>query len=410
MSAVDSDLARRIAELPGADALLPALEGLPPAFLVGGAVRDLLRDADTVDLDLAIEGDAVAAAATIAERLGGEVRRHDRFGTATVRADGLTADLATTRREHYPRPGALPEVEPAPLAEDLARRDFTVNAMAVSLAADELGRLHDPHAGLPDLRGGALRVLHYRSFEEDPTRLLRAVRYEVRLGLAMEDATERWAREAAESGAPATVSGPRIRDGLLAVLASEQIAAAAARMRSLGLDRALHPELVADPQLVDGAARGAEATGAGRTLAALAALIARAPQSLAPWLDHLGVPAADRDRVTRAAQRAPELASRLGDGDLRASELYDLLSGEPLEALALALAHGAPEQPVARYLAELRDVDLQISGDDLLDAGIAQSPAVGDALAATLRAKLDGEVSGRDEELETALRIARERR
>jgi tRNA nucleotidyltransferase (CCA-adding enzyme) len=410
MSVVDADLGRRIAALPGMDALLPALEGLPPVFLVGGAVRDLLLEAEGVDLDLAVEGDAVAAADVVAERLGGEVRRHERFGTATVVAADVSADLATTRRERYPRPGALPEVEPAPLAEDLARRDFTINAMAAALMADELGRLLDPHAGLTDLRTGALRVLHYRSFEEDPTRLLRAVRYELRLGFAMEDATERWAREAAESGAPATVSGPRIREGLMALLALPDPAAAASRMRSLGLDRALHPALVADPELVGGAVRGADATGAQRVLAALAALVAGAPDALHEWLDRLGLPASDRDRVIGAARRGPELAQRLAGADPRPSELHALLADEPLEALALALAHGAPEQPVLHYLEELRTVGLEITGDDLLAAGVAQSPAVGRALAATLRLKLDGEVSGPEEELEAALRLAGEER
>lgn len=410
MSVVDADLGRRIAALPGMDALLPALEGLPPVFLVGGAVRDLLLEAEGVDLDLAVEGDAVAAAATVAERLGGETRRHERFGTATVVTPELSADLATTRRERYPRPGALPEVEPASLAEDLARRDFTVNAMAAALAVDELGRLLDPHSGLTDLRTGALRVLHYRSFEEDPTRLLRAVRYELRLGFAMEDSTERWAREAAEAGAPATVSGPRIREGLLALLALPDPAAAAARMRSLGLDRALHPELVADPELVGGAVRGADATGADRVLAALAALVARAPDALGEWLDRLGLPASQRDRVVDAARRGPELAQGLAGADLRPSELHALLAGEPLEALALALAHGAPEEPVLHYLVGLRPVGLEITGDDLLAAGVPQSPAVGRALAETLRLKLDGEVSGRDQELEAALRLAGEER
>ncbi|TML82373.1 MAG: hypothetical protein E6G07_03625, partial [Actinobacteria bacterium] len=115
-----------VAALPGMDRLLPALEGLPPAYLVGGAVRDLLLGSDPVDLDVAMEGDALAAAWELAERLEGRAMTHERFGTATVRAGDLVFDLAGTRRERYERPGALPEVEPAPLAEDLARRDFTV--------------------------------------------------------------------------------------------------------------------------------------------------------------------------------------------------------------------------------------------------------------------------------------------
>src|SRR5204862_5576259 len=115
--------------LPGTDRLLPALDGLAPAWLVGGAVRDLMLGASSVDLDVAIEGDAREVARELASRLGGEAKEHERFGTATVSAGDLVVDLASTRRETYAQPGALPDVEPASLDEDLARRDFTVNAM-----------------------------------------------------------------------------------------------------------------------------------------------------------------------------------------------------------------------------------------------------------------------------------------
>src|SRR5437763_10234033 len=194
------------------DRLLPALDGLEPAFLVGGAVRDLLLGRGTVDLDVAIEGDARAVARELAGRLGGEAKEHDRFGTATVRAGDLTVDLATTRRETYAEPGALPEVEPARLGEDLARRDFTINAMAASLGAAALGELVDPHGGREDLEAGVIRVLHPGSFTDDPTRLLRAVRYEARFGFRMDPETERFARAAIAAGTPSTVSGARIRD------------------------------------------------------------------------------------------------------------------------------------------------------------------------------------------------------
>src|SRR3954447_10430159 len=179
------DLGERIRALPGADRLLPALEGLAPAWLVGGAVRDLLLGAASVDLDVAIEGDAREVARELAARLGGEAVEHERFGTATVRADALTVDLASPRRESYAHPGALPEVEPAPLDEDLARRDFTVNAMAAALDSERLGELRDPHGGRGDLEAGVIRVLHPKSFIDDPTRLLRAVRYEARFGFRM---------------------------------------------------------------------------------------------------------------------------------------------------------------------------------------------------------------------------------
>ncbi len=406
MSSQVDQLAGRIAALPGAERLLPALEGLPPAFLVGGALRDLLRGVEGVDLDLAVEGDAVAAARELATRLGGEALEHERFGTATVRAEGLAVDLATTRRERYSRPGALPEVEAAPLEEDLARRDFTVNAMAAALAPDALGRLHDPHAGLSDLSAAVVRVLHYRSFVDDPTRLLRAVRHEVRLGFRMDAETEGLAREAALAGALKTISGTRVCHELKALLAEPEAAASLERLRELGLDRALHPALSANPARVAAASAAAEKTGAERVLAALAALIAGDPDALGGWLEGLGLTRAETDRATRAARRGRLLAHELRE-ERRASELHALLVREPREALALALAYEGPEEPVLRYLGELAGVRLEITGDDLVAEGVPQSPAIGRALAETLRRKLDGEVSGREQELRVSLELAR---
>src|SRR4051794_37069429 len=280
VSRVD-DLGERIRALPAAERLVPALEGLAPAWLVGGAVRDLMLGATNVDLDVAIEGDARPVARELAERLGGAAVEHERFGTATVRAGDLTVDLASTRRETYAQPGTLPDVQPASLDEDLARRDFTVNAMAASLDPAQLGELRDPHGGRADLEAGVIRVLHPGSFIDDPTRVLRAVRYEARLGFRMDPETERLAREAIAAGAPSTVSGPRLRDELLDLLGEAAAArattaptgpgppaAAVGRMRELGLDRALSPVLGdARPEDVAAAADAAERRGGGRRLA-----------------------------------------------------------------------------------------------------------------------------------------------
>jgi len=402
-----ADLRERIRRLPGMDRLLPAVEGLPPTYLVGGAVRDLLRGAEAVDLDLAVEGDARSVARALAERLGGTVREHERFGTATVQAPDLTFDLATTRTESYDEPGALPQVAAAPLSEDLRRRDFTVNAMAVALHGDDLGHLYDPHGGLRDLEVGALRVLHSGSFLDDPTRLLRAVRYETRLGFHMDDDTERDARAAIAEDALSTVSGPRLRDELLDLLGEYEAPSAIERLRDLGVARGLHPALDPDPELVASASLGAAAIGADRGLASLAALVAGAPAELEAWVSALQLEARERDGVTRAARVAPHVVAELRERELVPSELRDLLGSEPQEAMALALALGAPAEPILRWATELSGVRLEIGGADLLAAGVPEGPAVGRALEETLRRKLDGLVAGRDDELRTALELAR---
>ena len=408
MSAVPGDIRERVRRVPGMERLLPTLEGLPPAYLVGGAVRDLVRGEDPKDVDIAVEGDARSAARAVAERLGSDAREYERFGTATVETPDSTYNFATTRQESYDEPGALPRVTPASLAEDLGRRDFAINAMAVGLSGDDLGHLYDPFGGVADMDAGLVRVLHERSFLDDPTRLLRALRYATRLGFTLDPETERLAREAVAADALSTVSGARIRDELMDLLRELDAPSGIERMRDLEIHSALHPDLEPDPDLVASAALGAVAIGADRGIAALAALIEDAPEKLDLWLGDLHLLAQERDAAARAARVGPRIAMTLREREHSASELRALLGNEPLEALALALALRAPSEPILRWISDLRPVRLEISGADLLAAGVPEGPALGRALDETLNRKLDGLVTGRDVELETALLLARE--
>jgi tRNA nucleotidyltransferase (CCA-adding enzyme) len=408
MAETASQLRERVRRMPGMERLVPALDGLPPAYLVGGAVRDLLRGEDPKDVDVAVEGDARSVGRAVAERLGSDAREYERFGTATVETPAGTYNFATTRQESYDEPGALPRVSPASLAEDLGRRDFAINAMAVGLTGDDLGHLYDPFGGATDMELGVVRVLHERSFLDDPTRLLRALRYATRLGFALDPETERLAREAVAADALSTVSGARIRDELMDLLREVDAPSAVRRMRELEVHSALHPELDPDPELVASAALGAAAIGADRGIASLAALIEEAPEKLDLWLGDLHLLAGERDAAARAARVGPRIAMALREREHSPSELRALLGREPLEALALALALHAPSEPILRWVSELRPVQLEISGADLLAAGLPEGPALGRALDETLNRKLDGLVSGREAELETALLLAQE--
>jgi tRNA nucleotidyltransferase (CCA-adding enzyme) len=401
---VHEELRERIRALPGADRLMPALAGLPPVYLVGGAVRDLLLGATVVDVDLAVEGDGPRTARELAARLEGDVVPHERFGTATVRAGALQFDLAATRTETYPEPGALPVVKPASLAEDLGRRDFAINAMAAALQGDELGHLFDPCGGCGDLDARVVRILHDRSFIDDPTRLLRAVRYEVRLGFGMDASTEELAREAARREVLGTVSGARIRDELLDLLGEHAAPRGVERLGELGLLESLGPNLNGDPELIASAKLGAGETQADPALTALAARVS--PEPDAEWVESLALRADERDAVVRAAGKAPQLA-RAVRPELADSAIHALLHCEHPETLALTLAYGAPGGPILRYLADLQGVRLEITGRDLVEAGVPESPALGRALEQTLRRKLDGELEGRDQELAFALEVAR---
>jgi tRNA nucleotidyltransferase (CCA-adding enzyme) len=207
-------------------------------------------------------------------------------------------------------------------------------------------------------------------------------------------------------GAPSTVSGARIGGELLDLLAEENAAAAVRRMRELGVDRALQETLDADAELVGSATLVAGEVGADRALAGLAGLVGADALALAPWLDELGLLAGQREAVIKAAASAPLLVRELRL-EAAPSRLYDLLAGEPPESLALALALGAPSEPILRWVRDLSRIRLEIGGRDLLEAGVEEGPAVGRGLAEALKRKLDGEVSGRDQELRAALEAAR---
>jgi tRNA nucleotidyltransferase (CCA-adding enzyme) len=339
-----------------------------PVHLVGGAVRDLLLARGRSDIDLVVVGDA----AELGAALGAEVVEHERFATAKVRLEGHDVDIARARSETYPRPGALPEVEPAADVEtDLGRRDFTINAMAIPLAGEP--RLIDPHGGRADLEAGVLRVLHPGSFADDPTRALRAARYAARFGFRPDAETESLLR-AAQLG---TVSANRRRADLLRLAAEPEAAHGF--------------ELLADWGLVEPRPDGVE-------------LARRAVELLArsPWDGF--APAAET--VLAAALGPPGREAELADADpARPSQAVELARGCHPVALALARALGA--EWLDRYLLEWRRVKLEIDGDDLIAAGVPQGPAVGRGLSEALRRKLDGEVAGREAELEAALAAAR---
>ena len=152
-----------------------ATEGGLPIYLVGGPVRDALLGVPVKDLDFVLIGDAPELAEELASELGGAVTVHPRFGTATVEVQGDRVDMVTARKETYPHPGSLPVVSASGLEDDLARRDFSINAMALPLAGDS-APVVDPHGGLQDQGVGLVRILHPQSFADDPTTMLRAVR------------------------------------------------------------------------------------------------------------------------------------------------------------------------------------------------------------------------------------------
>jgi tRNA nucleotidyltransferase (CCA-adding enzyme) len=361
-----AELRARLEALPGVKRVR-ALAGENPVYLVGGAVRDLLLGRERADVDLVVAGDAVELARSL-----GEPVVHERFGTATVSLDGHPVDLATARAESYERPGALPTVRPGTLEEDLARRDFTINAMALPLDGPQ--PLVDPHEGAADLTAGSLRVLHERSFSDDPTRALRAARYAARLDLELEARTA----ELLAGADLATVSAERVEAELRRIAAEPSPAAGLRLAAGWGL-------LELDAEALE-------------VVEAAGALLEDQPWSSLATMGDIVVAIVQGDVGT-----GRELASQ---SPASPSEAVALAHGRGGGELALARAMGG--EWLDRYVTDLRHVRLEIDGSDLLAHGVAEGPAVGRGLRAALRARLDGEVAGADEELELALRVAGE--
>ncbi len=407
------DLRDRLLALPGLAPVFEALqavgEGFEGVYLVGGAVRDLLMDEPSFDVDVAVEGDGIALGRALAQALGGRAVPHDKFGTAVVLHDGGRVDVATARTEFYGYPGALPAVEQATIRQDLYRRDFTINALAVSLKGEDFGRLVDFFGGLRDLEAGVIRVLHNLSFIDDPTRLFRALRYENRYGFRMEAHTQALAHACVEMDLVGELSSARLRDELEALLSEAEVAGTLRRLAELRLDRAVHPHLEAGDEAVALVAeldrlreRFAPETPLWRPrLAALARRLP--PDELYEWFERLRLRRRDADRIADAVAVAPRLRELAAATDEPAA-LRALAEPHDPDGVLMAMAGADVDVrgPLERYFDELRDVRLEISGADLARLGLHESPQVGAVLDEVLRRKLNGELAGRDEELAAA--------
>ena len=389
--------------LPRAAEVFDALADEPDVHAVGGAVRDVLLGRRPSEVDLVVIGDATRVARKLGERVGGRVRVHDRFKTATLEIDGTHFDLTSARRERYPRPGALPEVElGASLAEDLDRRDFTINAIAVSLAD---GSITAHPRALDDLGVRRLRILHPDSFHEDPTRLLRLARYAGRLELGIEEATAERVEAALDDAVLETVSGERIGRELR-LAASEPQPATLRVLVATGIARAVLGDCTLDEAVLGRALEACPRDGRVDLLALAHVVSPQDGPALAARLRRLAFTRDEADRVVRIAAAAPWLAEELPRLATAApSRVWALLAGEPVEAVALSAAMTGSSDAsatVARFLGELRHVRPLVSGHDLERAGL-RGPDVGRGLAAARATALDRPGAGAEEQLAAAL-------
>jgi len=386
-------------------------------YLVGGAVRDLLLERPNTDFDLVLEGDAPSFARRLARlmrdgsddlKLSDRVTIHPRFGTAKFQRGDITIDVVTARSETYARPGALPTVKPGAIRDDLFRRDFTINAMAIELMPASLGRLLDYFYGIKDLQRGLIRILHNRSFIDDATRILRAVRYEQRLSFKLEPDTERLLKR--DVSYLDTISGDRIRHELELICKEDNPEQMLGRAQTLGVLRQIHPELKVDGATAE---RLRRARQQGMTETDIYLSILAYPldsEAIEGFVERLNI----TGELKRGVKQLPRLKAKfpaLASPNIAPSAVYRLLQKYHPGAIATcALAADEPTVrfQMERYLNELRYVKTHLDGDALKALGVKPGPRLGKMLEALREARLDGAVNTREEEASLVHQLLRE--
>jgi len=402
-------------------------QGQMPAYLVGGFVRDLILGVDNLDLDISVEGSGIVFAKKLAERLKSKIVIHERFGTATVTCGCLRVDIASARKESYAYPGSLPQVNSGTLRDDLSRRDFTINAMAVSLAAQDEFKLIDFFGGLRDLHSKKIRVLHNLSFLDDPTRIFRAIRFEQRYNFKIEPYTLALLKVALGLGAltrprceniPKSarqcVSAERLRHELILMLKESSVIKELKRLKELKVLEAL----------------GGDFRPAKLDLALLASLARQVKwfnqchpgrRKLDVWLVYfMGLVDASSARdITRISallnlhkgeeKRVLSLKlcgrkfikdlSRKGISAAKIFALLEPLSYEAIIFLKAKYAGAVLNKHIADFLEIYNGMRIYASGVDLHGLGVFPGPAYQELFSKVLKAKLNGRVNSREEEL-----------
>lgn len=376
-------------------------------YLVGGIVRDLLLGYPNFDLDLVTEGDAVELANRIARISGAGLVIYPRFSTAKIKSGDFAIDIATARSETYARPGALPAVTPSSIEKDLSRRDFSINAMAISLTAEDYGQLLDPHRGKDDLHSHLIRILHPDSFSDDATRILRAIRYEQRLGFNLEHETARLLKR--DIPMLDTISGDRIRHELELIFREELPERAIKRLGDLGALQRINHSLGGNEWL---AAKFDDARRLGKPgeLPALYFCLLAYPlngEQLNQLVSRLN-PSAKLTKTLKDTARLKLHLTQLNKPSLKPSDIYYFLHEyDPLAIKANIIAEDKPVicQHLQLFLSKLRYVKSCLNGEDLQRLGIPAGTKLGEILEILHKAKLNGEVTTKDEEEKLARRL-----
>ncbi|MDD5093521.1 MAG: hypothetical protein PHV74_03960 [Dehalococcoidia bacterium] len=368
---------------------------------MGGLVRDVLLCQSSLDLDIVVEGDAIGLARQIARDRDWTIRTHPRFGTAKLSMKEFGLDIAMARSETYQKPGALPVVKQGAILDDLLRRDFTINAMAARLNPGCFGELLDPYGGQGDLSKRIVRVLHQVSFIDDPTRILRALRYEQRLDFHLERNTEKLIRQDLDN--LDAVTGERLWHELELILEEKHPEKAICRADELGVLQKLYPALRGDGWLREKFAQARTGGDGPLSLSGiyLALLAYRVdPEDIPVFISRLKMPGWAA-RIVRDVPRIRQGMSSLAALEIRPSEIYRRLEHqipEVIKAAAVAADSLVVRERLELYLNSLRAIKPSLSGDDLQEMGVKPRGELGRILRVLRDARLDHEVTLRVEE------------
>ncbi len=386
-----------------------------PVYLVGGIVRDLFLRVPNLDIDIVVEGDGITFAGMLVKQAGGRMKTYQKFGTAVVvLPNGLKIDIATARLEYYESPAALPTVELSSIKKDLYRRDFTINTLAVRLNRTRYGELIDFFGGLRDIKDKTIRVLHSLSFVEDPTRVLRAIRFEQRFDFHVNKHTQNMIKSAVNMKLFNRLTGERIYTELVLMFSEAEPLKVLKRMKDYDILKFIHPGLKGTTELERLFANIGETLTWFRLLYLdltaekwfvyfLGLFDRMKDSSAAEALERLAVPTKISARMLQARVRSREILYVFyKEQELPASRIYDLLSPLDVEALLLMMAKAKKEgarKYISLYLTHLRNVKVMLTGDDLKRMGIPQGPRYRKLLARLLDAKLDGLIKDKEDEV-----------
>ena len=373
-------------------------------YVVGGVVRDLILGREPVDADISVVGDAGAFSGALAGRLGAARPTESEFLTFKITlgntSEGATSiDVVTARAETYPEPAALPDVVPSSIKDDLERRDFTVNSMGISLSDSDWGNLVDPVNGLGDIMRKRIRVLHDASFADDPTRLFRAVRYAVRLDFSIDSTTKSLIDDSL--GKVDRLSGARLRNEFELMLGEPKRVEILHEAEDLGLLAAISPGLRIGSRSLEIMESGASTRFEDLLALSTFGLTQDEAEQVAKRFD-------GPEMWTKTIRGNPELANLvavLDRSDIRRSEVAEILDSVPLQSIRAYIAAGPPlprRDRMIEYIDKIRFERPEITGDDLIAAGIEEGPVIGQLIDIVRRARLDGQVKTKQEELDLA--------